>query len=130
VRRRKRRYLLPLQRFRGRITDPVDPIAPVDVPKDIAVGQKRPTWARQTLQEVEGHVAPRGTFRESERPQRFLSCISAMSHIIDIGPSYHGEAASQQVWQDAMTKKYQSIMKNDVWDIVLRPEGKSVVTSK
>jgi hypothetical protein len=53
-----------------------------------------------------------------------------MSHIIDTEPSCHGEAASQQVWQDAMTEEYQSIMKNDVWDIVLRPEGKSVVTSK
>jgi len=27
-------------------------------------------------------------------------------------------------------EKYASIMKNDVWDIVSRPEGKSVVTSK
>jgi hypothetical protein len=27
-------------------------------------------------------------------------------------------------------EEYQSIMKNDVWDIVLRPKGKSVVTSK
>jgi hypothetical protein len=53
-----------------------------------------------------------------------------MSHIIDVEPSCHGEAARQQVWQDAITKEYQSIMKNDVWDIVLRPEGKSVVTSK
>jgi hypothetical protein len=29
-----------------------------------------------------------------------------------------------------MMKDYQSIMKNDVWDIVSRPEGKFVVTSK
>ena len=29
-----------------------------------------------------------------------------------------------------MTEEYQSIMKNDVWDIVLKPEGKSVVSSK
>jgi hypothetical protein len=29
-----------------------------------------------------------------------------------------------------MIEEYQSIMKNDVWDIVLRPEGKSLVTSK
>jgi hypothetical protein len=29
-----------------------------------------------------------------------------------------------------MTEEYQSIMKNDVWDIVPRPEGKFVVTSK
>jgi hypothetical protein len=53
--------------------DLVDPIAPVDVPRDIAVGQKRPTWARQTLQEAEGHGAPCGTFRERKRPQRY-SC--------------------------------------------------------
>eukprot|EP00253_Pinus_taeda_P036516 PITA_36516 len=29
-----------------------------------------------------------------------------------------------------MMEKYQSIMKNDVWEIVSRPKGKSVVTSK
>ena len=29
-----------------------------------------------------------------------------------------------------MIKEYQSIMKNDVWDIFPRPEGKSAVTSK
>ena len=29
-----------------------------------------------------------------------------------------------------MIKEYQSIMKNDVWDVVPRPEEKSVVTSK
>ena len=29
-----------------------------------------------------------------------------------------------------MMEEYRSIMKNDVWDIVPRPEGKSVVTSK
>jgi hypothetical protein len=48
--------------------DPVDPIDPVDVPRDIVVGQKRPTWARQTLQKAEGHAAPRGTFRERKKP--------------------------------------------------------------
>jgi len=34
------------------------------------------------------------------------------------------------VWRDAMMEEYQSIMKNYVWYIVLRPERKSVVTSK
>ena len=29
-----------------------------------------------------------------------------------------------------MMEEYHSIMKNDVWEIVLRPEGKSVVTSQ
>ena len=29
-----------------------------------------------------------------------------------------------------MIEEYQSIMKNDVWDVVPRPKGKSVVTCK
>jgi len=29
-----------------------------------------------------------------------------------------------------MNKEYESIMKNDVWDVVPRPNDKSVVTSK
>jgi hypothetical protein len=29
-----------------------------------------------------------------------------------------------------MMEEYNSIMKNDVWEVVPRPEGKSVVTSK
>ena len=31
---------------------------------------------------------------------------------------------------DAMVEEYSSIMKNDVWEVVSRLEGKSVVTSK
>ena len=32
--------------------------------------------------------------------------------------------------KDAMTEEYQSILKNGVWDIVPRPDRKSIVTSK
>jgi hypothetical protein len=53
-----------------------------------------------------------------------------MSHIIDYEPSCHGETTGEQVWKDAMIEEYRSILKNDVWDIVPRPEGKSVMTSK
>ena len=38
--------------------------------------------------------------------------------------------AEQKKWKDAMIEEYQLIMKNDVWDVVPRPEGKLVVTSK
>jgi hypothetical protein len=48
-----------------------------------------------------------------------------MSHIIDSEPSCYEEAS-----RDVMMEKYQSIMKNDVWDIVPIPKGKFVVTSK
>jgi hypothetical protein len=93
--------------------DPADPIALVDVSRNIAVGWKRPAWARQTLQEEEGHVAPRGTFRESKRPQKYSCYAATMSHIINFEPPCYEEASSQQVWRDAMIE-YQSIMKNDV----------------
>jgi hypothetical protein len=53
-----------------------------------------------------------------------------MNHIINTEPSCHGETTSQQVWKDAMTEEYQSIMKNDGWDIFPIPEGKSAVNSK
>eukprot|EP00253_Pinus_taeda_P036310 PITA_36310 len=32
--------------------------------------------------------------------------------------------------KDAMTEEYESIMKNDVWDVVPRPQDKTVVTAK
>jgi hypothetical protein len=110
--------------------DLVDPVAPIDVPKDIAVGRKRSTWARQTLQEAEGHAAPCGIIRGSKRPHRYSCYAAAMNHIIDFEPSCYEEASSWPVWRDAMMEEYRSIMKNDVWDIVPRPEGKFVVTSK
>jgi hypothetical protein len=53
-----------------------------------------------------------------------------MSQISDSEPSSFEEAVGSQVWKDAMMEEYQSIIKNDVWDIVPRPAKKSVVTSK
>ena len=32
--------------------------------------------------------------------------------------------------EGSVIEEYQSIMKNDVWDVFQRPEGKSIVTSK
>ena len=45
-------------------------------------------------------------------------------------PSNHEEVVERKEWKDAMIEEYQLIMKNYVWDVVPRPEGKSVVTSK
>ena len=53
-----------------------------------------------------------------------------MSHIIDSEPTTYEDASRHQVWKDAMVEEYQSIMKNDVWEIVSRPEEKSIVISR
>ena len=56
--------------------------------------------------------------------------MALMSHIIDLEPTTYEEVSKHQVWMDSMMEEYQSIMKNDVWEIVPRPEGKSVATSR
>ena len=53
-----------------------------------------------------------------------------MCDLVDQEPTSYEEAIQKKEWVEAMTKEYQSIMKNDVWDIVPKPEGKSVVSSK
>ena len=51
-------------------------------------------------------------------------------NVSEFDPSNFEEALEHQVWRDAMVEEYSSIMKNDVWEVVPRPEGKSVVTSR
>ena len=53
-----------------------------------------------------------------------------MCEIPNFEPSNAYEAIKHKVWKDAMIEEYQSILKNDVWDIVPRPKGKFVVSSK
>jgi hypothetical protein len=92
---------------------------------------RRPRWFEQTLRDAREHVEPpRSTFRESRPPQKFPQYMALMTNIIDSEPSNFEEAANQQVWRDAMVEEHNSIMRNDVWEIVSRPEGKSVVTSR
>ena len=40
------------------------------------------------------------------------------------------KSIKQRKWVEAMTEEYQSIMKNNMWDIVLKLQGKSVVSSE
>ena len=64
---------------------------------------------------------------------RTRSCsiyVDLLCDIIDKEPSKYEEVEEKKEWKDVMIKEYQPIMKNDLWDVVPRPEGKSVVTSK
>jgi hypothetical protein len=72
----------------------------------------------------------RSTLRENKSPRLFPSYMVLMSVIIDFEPTSFEEEASHQVWRDVVMEEYASIVKNDVWDIMLRPEGKSMVRSR
>ena len=56
--------------------------------------------------------------------------MALVARLRDSEPSTFEEASQHYVWQDVMMDKYHSVIKYDVWEIVPRPEGKSVVTSR
>jgi hypothetical protein len=82
------------------------------------------------VQEAERIVSPKGTFRERKKPHRFGGYVALMRNIIDDENSSFEEADKLQVLKDSMLEEYRSIIKNNVWDIVLRPKDKSMVSSK
>ena len=53
-----------------------------------------------------------------------------MCDLVDQEPTNYEEVSHKKEWVEAMTEEYQSIIKNYVWDIVPKPEGKSIVSSK
>jgi hypothetical protein len=73
---------------------------------------------------------PKQAVRESKPPERFCSYLAMVSNIRESEPSTFEEAVDQEVWRDAMMEECNYIMKNDVWKVVPRHEGKSLVTSK
>lgn len=56
--------------------DPIDP-----PPGEPSTSRKSPLWLKDTLEDVERHVAPRGTFCESKKPNRYQGYLAAMSTI-------------------------------------------------
>lgn len=105
--------------------DPLDP-----PPCDPSTSKKRSPCLQDTLQDAEKHSAPRGTFRETKKANKYQGYLTVMSTIIETKPCTFEEAVKHQVWKDAIAEEYESIMKNDVWKVVPRPKNKSVVTSK
>ena len=53
--------------------------------------------------------------------------MALLTELINSEPSSFREAAQHDVWQEAMVEEYDSIMKNQVWEVVSRPQGKKVV---
>jgi hypothetical protein len=65
-----------------------------------------------------------------KRPKPFSSYMALMCNLLDEEPTCFEEAIQKKEWADAMTEEYQSIIKNDVWEIVPRPKNKDVVSYK
>ena len=53
--------------------------------------------------------------------------MALVSKCVVTKPSSFEEDVEDPVWVDAMVEEYDSIVRNNAWEIVPRPEGKSVV---
>ncbi len=74
-------------------------------------------------------MAPTSHHRKSRSPNRYTGYMNLMAELIETKPSSFEEEFYQPIWVDAMVEEYESIMKNNVWEVVPSPEGKSVVRS-
>jgi hypothetical protein len=100
-------------------------------PPQMTISHKRkPAWARELIEDGEKYGAPKGTMRQIKKPKPFSSYMDLMCDLIENEPACFEEAIKKKEWADAMTKEYQSIIKNDVWEIVPRSKNKDVVSSK
>jgi U3 small nucleolar RNA-associated protein 14 len=106
-------------------------ITEVQEPPQMTFSHKRKSaWERDLIQDGEKHGVPEGTTRQVKRPKPFSSYTTLMCNLLDEEPTCFEEAIQKKEWADAMKEEYQSIIKNDVWEIVPRPKGKDVVSSK
>jgi hypothetical protein len=106
-------------------------IPEVQEPPQMTFSHKRkPAWPRELIQDGEKYRVPEGTTRQVKRPKPLSSYTALMCNLLDEEPTYLEEAIQKKEWADAMTEEYQSIIKNDVWEIVPRPKSKDVVSSK
>ena len=53
--------------------------------------------------------------------------MSLMCDLVEKEPTCFEEAIKQKEWDDAMVDEYQSIIKNNVWEVVPRLKDKLVV---
>eukprot|EP00253_Pinus_taeda_P020510 PITA_20510 len=56
--------------------------------------------------------------------------MALVGECVETEPSSFEEAVHQPIWVNAMVEEYDFIVHNSVWDVVPRPENKSVVSSR
>jgi hypothetical protein len=100
-------------------------------PPQMTISHKRKhAWARELIQDGGKYGVPEGTTRQVKRPKPFSSYMALMCDLLEKEPTCFEEAIQKKEWADAMTEEYQSIIKNNVWEIVPKPKSKDVVSSK
>jgi hypothetical protein len=95
-----------------------DMIEVQEPPQMMILHKRKPTWARDLIQYGEKYGVLEGTSRQVKRPYPFSSYSALMCDLLEEKPTCFEEAIHRKEWEDVMTEEYQSIMKNEVWEIV------------
>ncbi len=91
------------------------PVDPIDPPlSEPSTSRNRPLWLEDTLEDVEKHISPRGTFCKSKKLNRYQGYLVSMSTNIQSEPCTFEEVVKHQVWKGVMNEEYELIVKNDV----------------
>ena len=85
---------------------------------------------RLKLDAAQNVGVPTSQCRQRQTPDRFTEYMALMSKCIVTEPSSFQETAQDPTWVDAMVEEYDSIVRNNAWEIVPRLVGKSVVGSR
>ena len=89
------------------------------------------TEAERLAQDAEKVVGPpTAQRRQRQSPDRYTGYMALMSKCVVTKSSSFEEVVEDPAWVDAMVEEYDSIVRNSAWEIVPRPEGKSVVGSR
>ena len=102
----------------------------MDPPQEKNPDKKKPTWVQEAIHGAERYGALEENHREIKETRSCSGYVALLCDFIDKEPSSYEEAIEWKEWKDVMIEEYQSIIKNDVWDVVPRTKGKSLVTSK
>ena len=68
--------------------------------------------------------------RQRRSPDRNIGYMALMTEIVDTEPYSFEEEVEKPIWVDAMVEYYEFIMKDNVWEVVLRLTDKSIVGSR
>jgi hypothetical protein len=89
-----------------------------------------PSWEHDLIRDAKRYGSTENYLRESKKMKQYSNYVACLCDIMDAKPSSYEEVVEKRVWKDSMREEYQSIVKNDVWDVVPGPKDKSVVNSK
>ena len=89
-----------------------------------------PQKLRLKLDAAQNVGVPISQCKQRQSLDRYTGYMALMSKCIVTEPSSFEEAMQEPRWVNAMMEEYDSIFRNNAWDIVPRPVGKLVVGSR